>query len=103
MLKKLGIPVISLAAMMAIFTPSAADARERSGVGGPVYATPYPTSAPTTPRATMIPTLTQIRMLILYGYYGIGGGVYGGRGYVNRGYAAPSHFGGGHGGRGGRR
>jgi hypothetical protein len=64
MLRKLGIPAVALAGMLALFTPSHADAKVRFGVqiGGPVY--PYPYYGPAYP----------------YGY-GYGPYVYWGHGY----------------------
>lgn len=44
MLKKIGLPMIALAGMLAFATPPKADARIRFGVaiGGPVYTAPVP-------------------------------------------------------------
>jgi hypothetical protein len=44
MLKKLGLPVLALAALMAFAAPQKADARVRFGIsiGGPVYTAPVP-------------------------------------------------------------
>jgi hypothetical protein len=44
MLKKIGLPILALAAVMAFAAPQKADARVRFGVsiGGPVYVAPAP-------------------------------------------------------------
>lgn len=46
MLKKIGLPMIALAGLMAFATPRPADARIRFGIGigGPVYTAPAPVS-----------------------------------------------------------
>jgi hypothetical protein len=45
LLRKLGIPAVALAGLLAFFSPSSADARVRVGVGigvGSAYTYPYP-------------------------------------------------------------
>jgi hypothetical protein len=48
MIKKIGLPLIALAAVLAFATPKQADARVRFGVaiGGPVYTAPVPYAYP---------------------------------------------------------
>lgn len=48
MLKKIGLPILALAAVMAFAAPQKADARVRFGisVGAPVYVAPAPAPAP---------------------------------------------------------
>ena len=46
LLRKLGVPAIALAGLLAFFSPSSADARVRVGVGIGVGAYPYPYYAP---------------------------------------------------------
>jgi hypothetical protein len=49
LLRKLGVPAIALAGMMALFSPSSANARVRFGVSvgvPPVYTYPYPYYSP---------------------------------------------------------
>jgi hypothetical protein len=49
LLRKLGIPAIALAGMLALFSPSSADAKVRFGVQigvPPVYTYPYPYYSP---------------------------------------------------------
>jgi hypothetical protein len=49
MIKKIGLPLIALTAVLAFATPKQADARVRFGVGvgigGPAYVAPYPSYA----------------------------------------------------------
>src|ERR1700743_2793142 len=51
MIKKIGLPLIALTAVLAFATPKQADARVRFGVaiGGPVYTAPVPYAYPYNP------------------------------------------------------
>jgi hypothetical protein len=104
MIKKIGLPLLALTAMLAFATPKQADARVRVGVaiGGPVYAGPvpyaYPYYGPYNPYyaapypAYVAPAPAYVSPSVGVGI-GIGGGW--GRGYyggpVNRGNVGNFH------------
>ncbi len=107
MLKKIGLPMIALAGILAFGAPRAAEARVhfRVAIGGPVYTAPYPyygyAPAPYVDpyyAPTYVAPAPYVAPYLGFGV-GIGGGYYGGygHGYVGHGYA-PAFRGGGHGG-----
>ena len=122
MIKKIGLPLVALTAVLAFATPKQADARVRFGVaiGGPVYTAPVPYAYPYNPYYAApypgypgyIAPAPYVGPSVGVGI-GIGGGWGGygyGRGYgygysrpaiVNRGYGGG--FRGGHSGFRGRR
>ncbi len=110
MLKKIGLPMLALAGLMAFVAPHPADARVRFGVaiGGPVYPAPYPYApAYVNPYYAPAPAYVAPTYVDPYFSFGFGGGGYyrGGynRGYVGHGYAPAFRGGGrdfGHGGGG---
>ena len=122
MLKKVGVPMLALAGLLAFGAPRAAQARVHFGValGAPVYAAPvapypyaYPYAAPdpyVDPyyAPAYVAPAPYVAPYFSVGVGGWGGGYYG-HGYVGHGYAPAFHGGGGrsfgHGGgfRGGRR
>jgi hypothetical protein len=119
MLKKIGLPLIALAGIMAFGAPRAAQARVHFGVaiGGPVYTAPvvpYPYGYGYAPAPYIdsyyAPTyVAPVPYVAPYVGIGIGGGYYGGygHGYVSHGYApafrSGVNFAHGGGFRGGRR
>jgi hypothetical protein len=117
MLKKIGLPMIALAGLMAFASPRPADARVRFGVsiGGPVYTAPvapYP-YAPAyvdpyyAPAPAYVAPPYYYEPGITFGIGGGWGGGYYGHGYYGRGYENHAFRGGGrsfgHGGGHGRR
>jgi hypothetical protein len=99
MLKKIGLPMIALAGLLAFAAPRAADARVHFGVsvGGPVYAAPapYPYGYGYAPAPYVDPYYAPTYVApapYVDPYFGvgvgIGGGYYGnyGRGYVGHNY-----------------
>ena len=117
MLKKIGLPIIALAGVMAFGAPRAAQARVHFGVaiGGPVYTAPvapypYPYAYGPAPYVDPYYAPTYVAPAPYVPSFGIGvgigGGYYGGygHGYVGHGYAPAFRGGGGfRGGHGGRR
>ena len=112
MIKKIGLPLIALTAMLAFATPKQADARVRFGVaiGGPVYTAPVPYGYPyygpyggyvspyyspyyTAPYGYVGPSV-GVGIGIGGGYGGYYGGHYGGPAVVNRSYGGGFHGGG---------
>jgi hypothetical protein len=106
MIKKIGLPLIALAAVLAFATPKQADARVRFGVaiGGPVYTAPVPYAYPNygypyySPYAAPVAPY-DVAPAPYYGPsvgvgIGIGGGYggyYGRPAIVNRGYVGGYH------------
>ncbi len=116
MLKKIGLPMLALAGLLAFAAPRAAEARVHIGVaiGGPVYAAPvapyaYPYQygyAPPAyadpyyaPPAYVAPAPVVVNPYLTFGFGGGWGGY--SHGYVGHGYARGHEFRGGF--RGGRR
>jgi uncharacterized membrane protein YgcG len=118
-LKKIGLPMMALAGLLAFGAPRAAQARVHFGValGAPVYAAPvapypygYPYAAPYVDpyyAPTYVAPAPYVDPYFSVGIGGGWGGGYYGHGYVGHGYAPAFHGGGrssGHGGgHGGRR
>jgi len=104
MIKKIGLPLIALTAVLAFGTPKQADARVRFGVaiGGPVYTAPVPYAYPN--YGYPYYNSAYVAPVAPYGYVapapyygpsvgvgigiggGYGGGYYGRPAIVNRGY-----------------
>jgi hypothetical protein len=111
MIKKIGLPLVALAAMLAFVTPKQADARVRFGVaiGGPVYTAPvpyaYPYYGPYNPYYAApypgyaAPAYVGPSVGVGIGVGGWGGGYYGG--HYGPGYYSGRGYGGGFHGRAG--
>jgi|SRR5580658_9062180 hypothetical protein len=105
MIKKIGLPLIALTAVLAFATPKQADARVRFGVsvGGPVYVGPAPYAPYAYPAYNpyyAAPYPAYVGPAYVGPSVGVGfgfGGGYGGYGYsrpaiVNRGYGGGGAF-----------